>query len=166
MNAEFSTSGHQHVLWDLVRTAHVAERRFAEVFGEFGLSATQYGVMASLADGDNLSPAELARAILVRPQSLAGVVDTLVEAGLVVRDGPPGRGRRKLLSLSDRGRQVFSEARPAAYRLLRFETTGLESRQIGELGRILATLREHLREPEHRHERGDHEASPGEGSRT
>lgn len=151
MGDAFSTSSHQHVLWDLVRTAHVVERRFAEVFAEFGLTAAQYGVLASLADGDHLSPTELARAVLVRPQSLVGVVDALVDAGLVVRAGPPGRGRRKALSLSDRGRVVIAGARPAAYRLLKLETTGLDRRATQELGSFLTTLREHLGEPDGRH---------------
>lgn len=149
------------MLWDLVRTAHVAERRFTEVFAELGLTASQYGVLASLADGDDLSPAELARAVLVRPQSLAGVVNALVEAGLVVRAGPPGRGRRKALSLSNRGRSVFVEARPAAYRLLRPHTTGLDSRQTRELGSLLMTLRDHLAEHEDRSECGDQDVLLG-----
>lgn len=146
MDVESSAGRRQHVLWDLVRTAHLAERRFREVFAEFGLTAAQYGVLASLADGDDVSPAELARSVLVRPQSLAGVLEALVEAGLVVREGPPGRGRRKALSLSKKGRAVFAEARPAAYRLLETETTGLDPQQTHELGSTLTTLRRHLSE--------------------
>lgn len=134
----------QHVLWDLVQTARIAERRFAEVFAEFGLTPAQYGVLASLADGDDLSQAELARAILVRPQSLAAVVDTLVAAGLVVREGPPGRGRRKSHALSDRGSRAVAEARPAAYRLLRSEVTGLDPRQTQQFDAALTVRREHL----------------------
>lgn len=131
-------------MWDLVRTAHLAQRRLGEVFAAHGLTPAQYGVLASLADGDDLSPAELARSVLVRPQSLASVVNTLVDAGLVVRDGQPGRGRRKALSLSERGRELVASARPAAYRLLSQEVTGLNRGETGELVALLAIVREHL----------------------
>ena len=134
----------QHVLWDLVQTAHVAQRRLTEVFADLGLTPAQYGVLASLADGDDLSQAELARAVLVRPQSLAAVIDTLVGAGLVRRGGPRGRGRRQALSLSDRGRELVAAARPAAYRLLRPEVTGLDPEQSRELAAMLTVVRQHL----------------------
>jgi len=157
MTAGVRSGRHQHVPWDLVQTAHIAQRRFAKVFAEFGLTPAQYGVLASLTDGDDLSQAELARAIMVRPQSLTALIDTLVAVGLVVREGVPGRGRRKALSLSDEGRELFAAARPAAYHLLRAEVTGLDRRQTQEFATLLTIVREHLTEGR------DTDAPPGRG---
>lgn len=107
-------------LWTLVQTAHVAGRRIAAVFGEAGLTPQQFGVLACLVDGDadgddGLSKAELARAVLVRPQSMGRLVDAMIRQGLVARSGPGGRGRRAALTVTDRGRAAHEAARPAAY---------------------------------------------------
>jgi DNA-binding MarR family transcriptional regulator len=131
-------------LWDLVQTAHLAARRFTEVFEAAGLSPAQFGVLASLADGDDLSPADLARAVLVRPQSMHRLVADMVEAGLVARTGPGGRGRRTGLVLTAAGAQALDRARPAAYALSAPAALGLSDAEAGELVRVLAVLRAHL----------------------
>lgn len=130
------------VLWELVQTAHLAERRFAEVFAQHGLSSAQYGVLASLADGDDLSQADLARAVLVRPQSIARVVSTMVDAGLVTRDGVGGRGRRTGLGLTPRGRSTFEAVRPAARAVSRPAAVGLTPDEAAVLLDLLRTLRD------------------------
>lgn len=131
-------------LWDLVQTAHLAGRRFAAVFASHGLSSAQYGVLASLADGDDLSQAELARAVLVRPQSMARLVSTMVEAGLVERVGPGGRGRRTGLVLTASGQAVFRAARPAARATSTPEALGLSATQNAQLVALLAIVRQGL----------------------
>lgn len=140
-------SGPTVPLWDLVQTAHLAERRFTEVFAAAGLSPAQYGVLASLADGDDLSQADLARAVLVRPQSMGRLITDMIAAGLVVRDGPGGRGRRANLHLTPAGEKAFAQARPAAYAINTPEALGLEPEQVDVLSDLLATIREHINGP-------------------
>jgi DNA-binding MarR family transcriptional regulator len=131
-------------LWDLVQTAHLAGRRFAAVFASHGLSPAQYGVLASLADGDDLSQAELARAVLVRPQSMARLVSAMVEAGLVERVGTGGRGRRTGLVLTASGQKAFRAARPAARATSTPEALGLSATENAQLVALLATVRQGL----------------------
>lgn len=131
-------------LWDLVQTAHLATRRFTEVFAEAGLTPAQYGVLASLADGDDLSQADLARAVLVRPQSMGRLVTDMVAHGLVERAGPGGRGRRTGLEITPEGRKALDRARPAAYALNTPAALGLDADRVAALVDALAAVRARL----------------------
>lgn len=134
------------LLWELVQTAHVAARRFTEVFAEAGLTPAQFGVLASLADGDDLSQADLARAVLVRPQSMGRLVAAMVARGLVDRAGPGGRGRRTGLALTPAGRRALDVARPAAYALNEPAALGLTADQVAVLVDHLTAVRARLTE--------------------
>ncbi len=98
--------------WTLVQAYHLVARGFAAVFAEVGLTPVQFGVLAVLADTPGPTQAELARQVLVRPQSVGELVAVLVERGLVAREGPGGRGRRSPLVLTDAGREVLEAAWP------------------------------------------------------
>lgn len=137
-------------LWDLVQTAHLAARRFAEVFAEAGLTPAQYGVLASLADDDDLSQADLARAVLVRPQSMGRLVAAMVEQGLVERAGPGGRGRRTGLEITSAGREALERARPAAYALNEPAELGVDAERLAALVGTLAVIRTRLSEGDRR----------------
>jgi DNA-binding MarR family transcriptional regulator len=127
-------------LWALVQTAHLAARRFTEVFAAAGLTPAQFGVLACLADGDDLSKAELAQAILVRPQSMARLTNAMVDQGLLRRTGPGGRGRRSGLVMTDRGRQALEQARPAAWAINQPDAVGLSAEEIDILLDHLQTI--------------------------
>ena len=133
-------------LWTLVQTAHLASRRFTEVFAAAGLTPAQFGVLACLADGDDLSKADVARAILLRPQSVARVIDALVADGLVVREGAGGRGRRAGLTLTTAGRAALDRARPGAYAASQPQLLGLTAEQAAQLVAHLDTVRARLAE--------------------
>jgi DNA-binding MarR family transcriptional regulator len=131
-------------LWTLVQTAHLAARAYSELFAAHGLTPAQFGVLACLADGDDLSQADVARAVLVRPQSMARLVTDLVAAGLVARTGEGGRGRRTGLVLTQHGRAALDRARPAAYAFDQPQRLGLTSTEADELLRLLARVSEQL----------------------
>ncbi|MBD8871040.1 MarR family winged helix-turn-helix transcriptional regulator [Nocardioides donggukensis] len=54
---------------------------------------------------------ELARKADMTPQSMAELVDELVDMGYVVRQPDPSDGRAKLIVLTDRGRQAVEAGR-------------------------------------------------------
>lgn len=128
-------------LWEIVQTSRVVERRLTAVFAQAGLSPAQFGVLACVADGDDLSQADLARAILVRPQSLAPLLAGLVERGLLDRDGEPARGRRSTYALTAEGRAALDLARPEVARINSPEATGLSPADIQRLVDMLRLLR-------------------------
>lgn len=136
-------------LWELVRTSHLVAREFHRVFARAGLTPTQFGVLAELADRErdgagSPSQAELARVTLLRPQSVGELVADLVGRGMVRRDGPGGRGRRAGLELTDLGRAALERAWPLVRELNSAASTGLTAVQAAELTATLRTVREHL----------------------
>lgn len=134
-------------LWRLVQTAHLAGQAYTRLFAEHRLTPAQFGVLACLADGDDLSQADLARAVLVRPQSMARLVTDMVDAGLVTRTGPGGRGRRTTLALTEQGRRTLARARPAAHAFDQPAQAGLSAADSRELVRLLGLVAAQLAEP-------------------
>jgi DNA-binding MarR family transcriptional regulator len=137
-------------LWKLVQTAHLAERRFTEVFAAAGLTPAQFGVLACLADGDDLSKADLAKAILVRPQSMARLTDAMVDSGLIARAGPRARGRRSTLTMTELGRRALEQARPAAWAINQPRAIGLDPEEVDVLLTLLHTISQTLADPDDR----------------
>jgi len=75
-------------------------------------------------DGSRLT--ELARKANMTPQSMAELVDELVELGYVVRRPDPADGRAKLIVLTKRGRQAVAAGRQTI--------EGIEDQVAGILG--------------------------------
>lgn len=113
--------------WMLVRSAHVAERRIVEALRGLDLTPVQFGILAQIAASSALTRAELARAIEVRPQSAAGVVDGLVGRGLLEQPNASHKGRRNPLSLTATGRDLFERSWRAVSRTDRPEALGLDA---------------------------------------
>ncbi|MFI6538734.1 MarR family winged helix-turn-helix transcriptional regulator [Nonomuraea sp. NPDC050547] len=128
-------------LWELIQTSYVVARGFTEVFGTVGLTPVQFGVLASLATGEDLNQAELARVIMVRPQSLGEVAVTLIERGLVEREGPGGRGRRARLRITPAGQAVLDRVLPAVVAFNAPQAIGLSGQDAEALTRMLRTVR-------------------------
>lgn len=101
------------VIWSVIRAAHVLEREVTALFAGFDLSPVQFGVVSYLSANGPMTTAELARSVLVRPQSLAGVVDLLETRGLVARVGDRGRGRASPVALTGAGDALVAQVWPA-----------------------------------------------------
>jgi DNA-binding MarR family transcriptional regulator len=130
------------LVWDLVRTARLVERALVAVFDDLDLSPTEFGVLDALdEDGRGPTQAELARRVLVRPQSLHTLIGSLLDRGLVVRDGPAGRGHRTGIVLTDAGRRALARARPTVRAGNHHTVLGIDGDRAAELDRILADIR-------------------------
>lgn len=132
------------VLWELVQTAHLASRTFRDLFATVNLTPTQFGVLACLADGDDFTKAELARALMVRPQSMDPLIETLLADGLVMRDGLPRRGRAAGISITDDGLARLTEVRPRVSAVNAAEQIGLDPDDVPLLVAQLRTIRHRL----------------------
>ncbi len=55
-----------------------------------------------------MTQADLARSVLVRPQSIAPLLDGLEERGLIRRMGDRARGRRNPVQITDSGRGALT----------------------------------------------------------
>lgn len=134
-------------LWELIQTSHVVARGFRDLFAAHDLTPTQFGVLACLADGDDFTKAELARAVLVRPQSMDPLIDGLLRRHLVTRDGPPRRGRAAGIRITDAGLQLLARVRPRVAEFNAPANIGVAADQVPALVRGLRDIREHLSSP-------------------
>lgn len=128
------------VTWTLVRAAHRVERMLTELFASHGLTPTQFGVLATLAVGEPVTQADLARSILVRPQSMDALITGLVGRGLLVRTGRRGRGRPNPIALSRDGAELLAEIWPDVQAANDLGPLGLTEAQTAELNNRLHTV--------------------------
>ncbi|GGO40408.1 MarR family winged helix-turn-helix transcriptional regulator [Streptomyces lasiicapitis] len=94
-----------------VAVRHVV-RRMRSAAPDTGLTASQRSALARLAEAP-ATTAALARAELVKPQSMRLTVGALEAQGLVARSPDPSDGRQSLMSVTDQGRAVLAEMRAA-----------------------------------------------------
>lgn len=128
----------------MIQTSWVATRGFNEIFAHAGLTPGQFGALQCLAEQDGLTQAEIARQLSMRPQSLGEVISSLLDRALVQRNGPPGRGRRSELSLTEQGRTALQQAWPEVRAFNAPDAVGLTSDEAATLTRLLRTVRQTL----------------------
>ena len=128
------------VTWSLIRAAHHAQRELTAVFAEHGLTPVQFGVLSHLATGTDFTQARLAQAVLVRPQSISGVLDGMVDRGLVTRSSERSRGRRNPLALTAAGRDLLAVVWPAVRRANRPERLGMTEAEATALNDVLLRM--------------------------
>ena len=72
----------------------------------FGISSAQLYVLQTLAESPGLSIKDMVAMTLTTNSSVSEVVGRLVDAGLVIRDTAADDKRRKVLTLTDGGREI------------------------------------------------------------
>jgi DNA-binding MarR family transcriptional regulator len=132
-----SLSADDAVGWTVVRLAHVLSRQFDEAMRGFGLTAAQFGVLATVAQEPGIGSGQLARRVLVTPQSVGELVASLELAGHVVRDRTGGRGRRAGIALTPQGQSVLARAFAAVAALNEPAALGLEPDEARTLNALL-----------------------------
>ncbi len=74
-----------------------------------GLSIPQFDVLSTLTEQQGLSQSDLAARLYVTKGNVSGLIDRLVEAGLVERRSAPGDRRSNAVFLTPEGRQAAEE---------------------------------------------------------
>jgi DNA-binding MarR family transcriptional regulator len=120
-----------------VRAAHVLNQRFEDCLRIVDLTPTQFGVLATLSSEPEIGSGQLARRILVTPQSAGEVVSSLEAKGHVVRDRSGGPGRKIAIRLTPRGHTTLEQAWTAIETLTDPSTFGLGSDDATTLNGLL-----------------------------
>ena len=94
-----------------------AARRITQIYDDyvepFGLTITQFGLLAHLRVLDGISVGALAEKLVMDPTTLTRNLRPLERKGLVRLDRDPADRRARSLHLSDAGRELLRAARPA-----------------------------------------------------
>ena len=123
--------------WNLVRVARFAGQRLAERMAGHGLHPVHFGVLAYLVIAPEMTQADLARAVLQRPQSIAPLLDGLEGRGMVRRTGDRTRGRRNPVQITDDGQRALDAVWDIALASNDLGDAGLTAEESAELNRLL-----------------------------
>lgn len=96
-------------------------------------------MLTTLAADPGVSQAELARRVMVKPQSMSESLSRLAEAGLIARGNvEPGLAAR--VQLTDKGRKLLTKAYPVIEEYHRESFAALTSAERAEFARMLKKL--------------------------
>ncbi|MFE0380271.1 MarR family winged helix-turn-helix transcriptional regulator [Streptomyces inhibens] len=98
---------------DLGATVSQLMRHLRAASSEGELTPTQRSAISRIDTGGPATIAALARAELVRPQSMRLTVGALEERGILARSPHPTDGRQVVFSLTEEGRRILAAARRA-----------------------------------------------------
>ncbi|MFJ3231235.1 MarR family winged helix-turn-helix transcriptional regulator [Streptomyces sp. NPDC086787] len=96
---------HDHLGYWLRRLSDEVHARFEALIGQYDVTASQWGVMASVFHG-HVTTKAVARHMAIDPGAVSRLVDRLVAKSLIRREPDPASRRTVLLVLTDEGRAL------------------------------------------------------------
>lgn len=122
----------------LIKRAEVASRSLLETeLKDLDLTPSQYATLSMLASHPDASSSDLARRVLITPQSMSEMIMALDRKALIKRRENAGNRRVLGISLSASGRALLEKAEA--------RVDDLEARMFAPLGKEdLQALRDHL----------------------
>jgi MarR family transcriptional regulator, organic hydroperoxide resistance regulator len=128
-----------------VRLHRRASNAIANELKPIGLSIPQFDLLSTLTEREGVSQQELAARLYVTKGNVSGLLDRMVEAGLVERRPIPNDRRSNALYLTPKGR-MLAERGMSAQRAYVARTLGqLQSADLAALERIALAWREQAR---------------------
>ncbi|MBN9411036.1 MAG: MarR family transcriptional regulator [Burkholderiales bacterium] len=121
----------------LVRRAHqLSVAIFAQETATFDITPVQFSILSALIDEPGADQVTVARRVAFDAATSGAVIGRLESRGLVLREADPEDRRRKLLWITDEGRQVLRAMRRPVMRVqdrLLANLSGSEREQFMEL---------------------------------
>jgi len=103
----------------------------------YDLTPVQYAALGTVATHPGLDQATLAGLIAYDRTTITGVVDRLVQKGLLLRQANSADRRAHKLQMTDQGRRVLDGIEPAVEAAQRIMLRGLSTAEASELMRLL-----------------------------
>jgi DNA-binding MarR family transcriptional regulator len=130
-------SQQDQIIAALRQIAQAIDTYSRQLLTEHGLSSPQIGTLRVLARQGRSTPTELAEALHLSPQTMAGILQRLEQRGLIQRQRHAGDRRSFVVQMTPEGQKAEAKAPP----LLRDEfTSQLEKLPVWEQSMMLATL--------------------------
>lgn len=93
-----------------IKKAHLAfQKALADSLSEYGLTATQLEVLATIAHTEGIEHRTLLEGMGITSPTLTTIIDGLVQHGYIERRISPDDARVKLLYLTEAGRHLWQE---------------------------------------------------------
>lgn len=108
--ADASSDPEDFIEYRIIRVADLLRRRFQKTLRPHGLTVHQFSVLAVLQARPGATTAELARMVLLTPQSMSSLVEHLEAMGLVEPRQKRGRGNPTPTALSTAGAELLRAA--------------------------------------------------------
>lgn len=125
---------------------HGLHRRSNTQFEEYGVTADQFVLLATLARGDALTQRELAARMPSDPSTVRAMLVLLRQRGLVSRDSHPTDGRAKTVTLTKAGRHKFQQVWKAGQSIRDLMVSSLSASEITTLVSLLRRVAESVAE--------------------
>jgi len=139
----------QHEIPIALRAAYLALHRRSEArFAEFGVTADQFVLLATLARGQALTQRELARRMSSDPSTVRAMLVLLERQGLVQRETHPTDSRARTVTLTVTGRRKFRQLWAAGEPIRQQMFGALSPSEAETLVRLLSRVAQSLN-PEH-----------------
>jgi len=126
--------------WNVVRVARFVGNRLADRLATHDLNPIQFGVLAFLEQDGELTTASIARSVLLRPQSIAPLLDGLEQRDLIQRSGTRLRGRPNPAQITEVGRRLLDDVWGVAIDANDLGDVGLTQTESRELNRLLLKI--------------------------
>lgn len=107
---------------------------------EFGLSVWQWRVMAVLGENAGITATEIGQVTAMDKVAVSRAVSGLIDSGHVSRKSSPADGRRSILSLTARGKDVYGKIVPIALNAEQELIATLSPSEQEQLARLMEKL--------------------------
>jgi DNA-binding MarR family transcriptional regulator len=114
---------------------------YKEQFDRYGLTPQQFGLLRFLWEEDGITQVELSKRSQIDRTTIGGLIDRLVQSGLLKRLPHPDDRRAYRIFLSAAGKNLEAELTPLAEELNRKILAPLTAEEIETLTAILRKLR-------------------------
>ena len=122
------------------RAQQIAVAVFMEETAAFDATPVQFAILNALIDDAGEDQVTLSKNVAFDPATFGSVISRLEAKGWVKRDADPGDKRRKLLWVTDRGKQVAFAMKQAVDQAQLRIIQPLDSHEQAEFVRLLAKL--------------------------
>nr|WP_210497321.1 MarR family transcriptional regulator [Microvirga antarctica] len=136
------------VWFRFIRLHRRATSTVATILRSIGLSIPQFDLLSTLTEQEGLSQQELAQRLYVTKGNVSGLLDRMVEAGLVERRAIPGDRRSNALHLTTKGRHLAEQGIAAQQAYVETTLGSLPPEDLRDLERIVLSWRERARKAE------------------
>lgn len=114
------------------------------VFGKYGLTTEQFGVLATIKSRGPLRPIDLASILERGPNSMSMLIDRMVKAGLVRRTRGRKDRRAVVVSMTSKGEKAVEPAIPAGWEFIHKILSPLSYNDQRALASMLETIKSEL----------------------